>query len=193
MKSFRATLTLCSLAVMLSARAAVGIEASAPEDFFGIKWGASKEELKSAMKEKHTNTMPRFTTENRLAFSGGAAAGFPIQYWDLLFGQDKLWRGKITFAESGDVELFFKQIKKMLTEKYSTRQSESFKPGEPTADWKLQNPETKDSVTIHLFTEGRNKQKRLCLEYVNEVLKAKYPASLDTVAPSPGKSNDNGF
>lgn len=181
------------MVLSLACTAAWAAASTAPEDFVGIKWGASREEIKSAMKEKHTNTMPRASTDSHLAFSGGTASGFSVQWWGFDTGEDKFWQGKITFAENGDVELFFKQVKKMLTEKYGTRQSESFKPGEPAADWKLPNPETKDEISIHLSTSGRNKQKRLCLEYVNETLKAKYPAppgATGTVTPKP---TDNGF
>src|SRR5262249_18640905 len=137
-------------------------------------WGATKEELKSAMKEKHTTPVPEHTSDTHLAFDGGVAAGYPVLGWAFNVAENKMWRGKITFAQEGDLDALFRQGKKMLTDTYGTRQNESFKPGEPTADWKLQNPATKDVITIHLFTEGKSKPKRLCLEYINESLKAKY-------------------
>jgi hypothetical protein len=171
--------TVCSrknfivvVSLLAAARCALG-DPLAPPDFLGLKWGISKEEVKNEMKDKNTRVAPALTTETHLCFRDGTAAGMPVDLWDLIVTGDKFWRGEITF-KSDDPDGLFRQVKKTLTDKYGTRQHETFKE-EPLAEWTLNNPTTKDTVTISLSLHGRNKGRLLKLEYVNETIKKASP------------------
>src|SRR5581483_1374066 len=126
-RCWRKSLVVASM--LVAGRCALG-DVTAPEDFIGLKWGISKEEVKSVMKGKDTRVMPNYTTETHLDFAEGMAAGMPVEVWDLIVTGDKFWRGEITF-KSDDPDGLFKQVKKTLTDKYGTRQHETFKPDDP--------------------------------------------------------------
>ena len=159
----------------LAAANGIGL-APAPEEFIGLKWGSSKEEVKAAMKEKGTNTMPRFTNDTHQAFSGGSAAGLAVEFWDLSFVNDEFWQGIVTFKDGSALDDLFKQVKKILTDKYGTRQSETFRPSDPSAGWHIVNPGSKEGVVIRLFMQKKSGAKKVRLEYVNETLRKLAPA-----------------
>jgi hypothetical protein len=176
---------LIIVSALLALRGALG-DPVAPDDFLGLKWGITKQEVQAAMKAKNTRVMPNYTTETHLSFGEGVAAGFPVDVWECFVSGDKFWRGIITF-KSDDPDGLFKQVKKMLTEKYGTRQRETFKE-DPAAEWTLTNAATKEQVSIRLSLHGRNKQRKLALEYVNDTLKKTVP-----IEPPGGHSTGAGF
>ncbi len=145
-----------------------------PDEFIGLKWGISNDEAKQIMKAKGAGYVQRGSGENHLIFSGATAAGLAVDYWDLYFGGGKFQRGKVGFKDEYDIDGLFKQVKKILTEKYGTREKETFK-GDPSADWHLTNLGSKDGITIHLYVHSKNRQKHLKLEYINDALAKQFP------------------
>jgi hypothetical protein len=159
-----ATLT----AGIVAARAAES--AAPPEDFWGLKWGASKEEAKAAMKANGGKIIARYTSETHLGFGDGTLAGMNVKTWDLDFAGDKFCRGGVQFADTYDNDGLFKQVKKLLTDKYGTRKSETFKPADASAEWRLMAPSATEGILIRLSIGGHRNAKSVRLEYTNEAL-----------------------
>jgi hypothetical protein len=146
-----------------------------PEEFAGLKWGASREEVKAAMEAKGAGILSQYTTDSHFGFQGGSIAGLPVHIWDLYFVSDKFSRGLVYFDDKSDLEGLFKQLKKTLTEKYGARKSETFKPADPSADWRLVKSGSNGAIIIRLWVGWYGNEKRLSLEYKNEALEKLAP------------------
>ncbi len=178
--SFRSLFTLAALGVALVLTLAdrAGAAAPAPEEFFGIKWGASKEEVKEAMTARNQPVVPRYTSETNLVFSGGTAAGLDTELWDFCFVQGKFYRAYVFFKEhGGPPEGLFNEVKRVITEKYGERQKETYKPNEPSAEWHPADASGRQDILILLVRHTKSEDKRLRLEYKNLALKKLVPGN----------------
>jgi hypothetical protein len=144
--------------------------AGPPDEFGGVKWGASKQETTAAMSARGAEILPSWSNDSHLGFMGGNIAGLSAYSWDLFYAGDKFWRGGVQFKEASDLDNLFKKVKKLITDKYGTRVKESFKPGQLSAEWHLVLPPANDGILIRLWIGPADKQKRLKLEYTNEAL-----------------------
>lgn len=177
--SFKLPATLVALSLtlisLLSATAAL-----APDEVFGLKWGAAKDDVKAAMSAKNQPVVPKYTSDTRLVFSGGMAAGIQAEYWDCCFVQGKLYRVFVTFKERpGDPEAMFNDVKKVLTEKYGERQKETYKPDEPLAVWTPPDASGRQNISISLYRHTKSNDKRLRLEYKNLVMEKLVPGQTE--------------
>ncbi len=170
-------------ALTLTLQTARGVE-PAPEEFAGMKWGSSSEELRQAMAEKGAKVDKGWTRSDDLVYTGGTVAGFGIDFWDLHIANDRLWHGAMTFTEhNNDSEATYKAVRKMLTEKYGIPQAEATKPVSTT--WKLVNNATHTEVTINLHFRD-DKPRRVKVEYINETLRKSVASGQSTSEKASG-------
>jgi hypothetical protein len=170
MKTFltpKVLIAVTSLAIVLPSLCQA--DPAPPEEFAGIKWASSEEAAKAVMNSKTAKLNARYTKDSHLAYNGGSVAGLDVFAWDLYFAADKFCRGQAQFKDNWDNDGLFKQLKKLLTEKYGTRKSETFKPAaEPSAEWRLVAPAASDGIVIRLWIGGNRANRRVRLEYTNE-------------------------
>jgi hypothetical protein len=164
------TFLLAFAAALLLPSLCAGDPAASPEGFAGIKWGAAKQDATTAMAARDAGLLPEYSNEAHLGFWEGNIAGLGAYSWDLFFASDKFWRGGVQFKDASDPEALFKQVKKVLADKYGGCAKERFEPGSPSAEWRLVPPGAPDGIVIRLWLGMDNNQKRVKLEYTNEAL-----------------------
>jgi hypothetical protein len=98
------------------------VEVSSSEplpNFFGIRWGASREEAHAKMEQKGLIHDDGYSEGPNLAYHGGSLAGWDAKMWLLQFGNDKLHTGKVVIApSSGDLADAFNDVNEWLQSKY---------------------------------------------------------------------------
>ncbi len=174
--SFRIPSIAAVICIWLTLAVRVGAAAPAPDEFFGIKWGASEEDVKAAMTAKNLPIVPRYTSDTKLVFSGGTVAGFETEMWCFCFVQGKFYRAFVFFKEhGGPPETLFKEVKKVITEKYGERQKETYKPDEPSAEWHPTDASGRQDILILVVRHTKSDDKRLRLEYKNVAMEKLVP------------------
>ena len=114
------------LAGLFIVLASTGEAAERPQDFLGIKWGASKPEARASMEALPGVASLKTKDNNRLEFSGGTFANQPVYRWAMDFVSDQLYRAAVALKPGGDRENQYREFRQMLVGKY----------GQPTIDRK---------------------------------------------------------
>ena len=170
-----------------------------PDNFIGIKWGATVTEAREALfKRPGVNFDHKASAHDVLRLTGGTFGGFDVDTWELFFGPRGFQEAVVVAQDSAGGDSFQK-MKAAITEKYGggravavgTRpppsynwiegQWENRKANKPSPDmtWNLRTSFTSHMIHILCTPRGGN---RVRIAYRNETL-AKEPAA------SPAKAN----
>jgi hypothetical protein len=154
----------------------------APGEFAGLKWRATKAEVKAVMASKGAKPENKWETASKLVFQYGKLAGMGVDAWDIDLSDGKFWRGVATFTQSAPSDTIYGVLKKMLTEKYGPPKREWTKP--LLTIWSLNNPETHEGVTITLHLRAFN-DPRIQVDYQNDEMKKHVRPEEDAGTPNP--------
>lgn len=170
-----------------------------PEEFAGIKWGATMTEATKIMSQR-PGTVIESSRGNTLRYKGGTFAGFIADGWELVFGAKGFEKAVVWALHPSDSDSFQK-MKMAIVEKYGggrtvavgTRPPPSYnwieqqwenrrasKPS-PDATWSLRTSFSSHNVFIRCSPSGGN---RVRVTYVNQSLeKAEPPATPRPLIP----------
>ena len=130
-----------------------------PLDFLGIKWGASKEEVRQSMGAVNGVEPQKTKDNNRLEFSGGTFANQPVNRFGIDFVGDKFCRASIALKPMGDRENQYRDLRQMLVGKYGPATIDRKAGRFPQSIWKFP-PDgfNKESVTltVMMFRDGNH-------------------------------------
>ena len=176
-----------------------------PEDFVGIKWGATISEARGVLEKRDGLALDRkASSDTRLRFTGGTFAGFDVEAWEFSFGPKGLFYAAVWArdAAGGDA---FRIMKQAIAEKYGGGRAQAIgsptrhydwiqqrwengsatKPS-PNMSWSLQTSFTRQTIQIQCRPEKKN---RVHVTYIDETLAKESPKAPPAKEGQPKKAD----